>query len=431
MNSTTTTQDLLERVRAWCEESLRVQSVEEAEQLAVEISRQVGQVIVSAGIQQAAERDNYVGGSVPCACGQRARFVSRRPRGVATLAGATQVRRAYYHCKHCHQGQAPWDRRQGLTQRQWTPGVKRLVAHFCGRLTYAEGMDLLERSTGLRIEVFSAEQIVGELGPELRQLQAQEQAQALAGEARAAVEWAPGRLYVGLDGTHAHIDGAWHEVKTGVVYEGVPDKGGRDEARNSHYLAAQETAELFGERAYAAAVQRGLDQARETVVIGDGAEWIWNLAAHHYPQATQVVDYWHACEHIWDLRKVLYPTESEAGDRWAHEHCRRLKAEGPVHLLRALVRLQPTGEEAQEAVRRERGYFEKHRSRMRYPQYRARGMMIGSGPVEAACKVVVGHRLKRAGMRWSQAGADAILAVRCTLLNQQMEQLETAARLAA
>ena len=206
---------------------------------------------------------------------------------------------------------------------------------------------------------------------------------------------------------------------------------GIDEAKNCHYLAAQEPAELFGERAYAAAARRGVEQATETVVIGDGAEWIWNLAAHHYPQATEIVDYWHACEHIWELRKVLYAADSEAGDRWAHEHCRRLKEAGPAHLRRALARCQPPSAEAQKVVRTERGYFDRHRRRMQYPQFRVRGMMIGSGPVEAACKVVVGHRLKRAGMRWSQAGAAAIPAVRCAVLNHHPEQLDQAARLAA
>ena len=408
-----------------------MESVAEAEEMAVAVSRQVAQVIVSEGIQQTGGRASYEGCSLPCACGGRAKFVAYRPRWIATLAGATQVRRAYYHCEHCHQGQSPWDRRQGLTPRQWTAGAKSLVANFCARMPYGEAMELLELSTGLRVEVYSAEQIVAEVGEQLRALAAQEQAAVLA---REAPDWsgsAPRRLYVGVDGTHAHIDAAWHEVKTGVIYEGAPNAEGLDEAVGQHYFAAQEAAESFGERAYAVAARRGVEQAAETVVIGDGAEWIWNLAAHHYPQATQVVDYWHACEHIWDLRKVLYPTESEAGDRWAHEHCRRLKAQGPVHLLRALVRLQPTGEEAQEAVRRERGYFEKHRRRMQYPQFRARGMMIGSGPVEAGCKVVVAQRLKQAGMRWSSPGADAILAVRCAVLNHQPEQLEVAARLAA
>jgi hypothetical protein len=431
MNSTTAVEDLLERVRAWCGEHLQVTSVEEAEQFAVAVARQVGQVIVSAGVQQTAGKESYEGCSVPCTCGRRAKFLDYRLRWVATLAGAVPVRRAYYYCRHCHQGQSPWDRRQGLTRRQWTPGTKSLVAHCCGRMPFAEAVELLALTTGLQVEVYSAEQIVAEVGEQLRTMQAEEQAQALAGEAPERPGPPAPRLYVGFDGTSGHIDRAWHEIKTGVIYAGTPDAEGLDEATDCHYLAAQETAELFGARVYAAAARRGVEQAGELVVIGDGAEWIWNLAAHHYPGATQIVDYWHACEHIWELRKVLYAADSEAGDRWAHEHCRRLKEAGPTSLLRALHRLQPTSAEAQEAVRTERGYFARHRRRMQYPEFRARGMMIGSGPVEAACKVVVGHRLKRAGMRWTQAGADAVLAVRCALLNHQPELLETAARLAA
>jgi hypothetical protein len=432
MPSTPSSEDLLlAEVRRWCQEHLHVESVAEAEELALTLSRQVAEVIVTEGLQQAGGRASYEGCSVPCACGRRARFVSYRPRWIVTRAGSARVARAYYHCKHCGSGQAPWDRRQGLSSRQWTAGVKSLVANFAGRLPYAEAVELLELSTGLRVEEFSAEQLVAEVGAQLRARAAQEQAEVWAGEAPIALTPVPARLYVGLDGTHAHIDNAWHEVKTGVIYAGVPDAEGQDQAEDCHYVAAQETAEAFGERAYGAAVGRGVEQAAEVVVIGDGAKWIWNLAALHYPQATEIVDYWHACEHIWELRAVLYPEGSGAGERWARAHCRRLKEHGPGSLLGALGRLRPASAAAQEAVRGELGYFQKHRERMRYPAYRARGLMIGSGPVEAGCKVVVGHRLKRAGMRWSGAGADAVLAVRCALLNHEEEHLAEAARLAA
>jgi hypothetical protein len=431
MNSTPSCEDLLAAVRQWCQQHLHVASVAEAEELALAVSRQVAEVLVDQGLQQTAGPASYEGCSVPCACGRRARFVSYRSRWVVTLAGASEVARAYYHCGHCHTGQAPWDRRQGLSSRQWTAGVKSLVAHFAGRLPYAEAVELLELSGGLRVEEFSAEQIVAAVGEQLRARAAREQAAALAGEAPPGPEAAPARLYVGLDGTHAHIDGAWHEVKTGVTWAGVPDAEGQDQAAECRYVAAQESAEAFGERAYGAAAGRGVEQAREVVVLGDGAEWIWNLAASHYPQATEIVDYWHACEHVWELRAVLYPEGSAAGERWAREHCHALRERGPAGLLRALGRLRPASAAAQEAVRVEQGYFRRHRERMRYPQYRARGLMIGSGPVEAGCKVVVGHRLKRAGMRWSAGGADAVLAVRCALLNREEGPLAEAARLAA
>jgi hypothetical protein len=164
--------------------------------------------------------------------------------------------------------------------------------------------------------------------------------------------------------------------------------------------------------------------------MGDGAEWIWNLASHHFPKATQIVDYWHACEHIWNLRRALYPEESARGDRFAREHCRKLAERGPDSLLRALKRAKPKTMEAAEAVRIELGYFSGHRARMAYPQFRARGLMIGSGPVEAACKVVVGQRLKRAGMRWCRRGADAVLAIRCAVLNKEYCRLDLAAKAA-
>ena len=431
MTWTIAAQDLLGQVREWCQEHLRVESVEEAEQMALALSRQVAEVIVSEGVRQTAGEASYEGCSVACGCGRRARFKGYRPRWIVTLAGSARVERAYYYCRQCHSGQAPWDQRQGLSQRQWTAGVKALVAHFAGYLTYGETVELLELSTGLRVQEYSAEQIVQEVGQQLRAQAAREQAAVLAGEVVAGAGPAPGRLYIGLDGTQAHIDGSWHEVKMGVIYEGVPGEEGVDEARDCQYVAAQEPAESFGERTYAAAVRRGEPQAGERVVIGDGADWIWNLAAYHYPGATEIVDYWHACEHIWGLRQALYPLESRAGDRWAREHCQRLYAHGPADLLRALKRMRPCRAEQAEAIRVEEGYFRKHRQRMQYPQFRARGLMVGSGPVEAGCKVVVGQRLKRAGMRWCRGGADAVLAVRCALLNKQAGQLQQAARAAA
>jgi hypothetical protein len=432
MSSTVGARDLLAQlVRAWCRDHLRVDSVEEAEPEAVALMRQVGEVIVAEGVQQTDGKASYEGCSVACECGQRAKFKAYRKRWVTTLAGPVRVARAYYYCRHCHQGQSPWDRRQGLSQRQWTAGVKSLLCNFAGRLTYGDTVELLELSTGLRVEGFSAEQIVASVGQQLRSLSADQQAAILAGEVGPAPAEPPGRLYVAMDGTHAHIDGGWHEVKTAAIYGAVTGKEGLDTATATEYLAAQETAEVFAEGVYCAAVARASEQADETVVLGDGADWIWSQSAHHFPRATEIVDYWHACEHLWNLRRALYATESKAGDRWAHEHCQRLLAHGPGSLRRALQRLKPTTPEAGEALRLESGYFAKHQHRMSYPQYRARGLMIGSGPVEAACKRVVGDRLKRAGMRWSAPGADAVLAVRCALLNKQTDLLTKAAKAAA
>ncbi len=275
----------------------------------------------------------------------------------------------------------------------WSPTVKALSAQIAGRMSYAESVRLLEELTGLRLEESVVERIVAELGGRLR---AEET--------------------VGMDGTSAHIDGAWHEVKTGVVYEAMRGADGVDKAVNSRYVAAQESAESFGDRLYVTAAQAGVEYADQVVVIGDGAEWIWNLAAHHYPDAIQIVDYWHACEHIHELATAYYGEGTTKGKRWAQDHCRWLKQRGPGTLLRALKRMKPKTDEQREAVRRELGYFT--------------NLMIGSGPVEAACKVVVGQRLKGAGMRWSGRGADAILAIRAALVSSDDHRVQAMAKAA-
>ena len=342
-----------------------------------------------------------------------------RGKGLVTLAGEVRVRRAYYYCRHCRTGMAPWDTAQGLSERCYSPGVKAVVVETAARMPYGGGMELLARVTPLRIEESAAEWVVEEVGGRVRQAQALEIEQYLSGlrslPAGAPVE----RLYVTMDGSAAHIDGQWHEVKTGAVYEAQPGSDAVDVSGLKQYVSAQESAEDFAARLYVEALQAGVHRADEVIVIGDGALWIWKHADHHYPNATQIVDYWHACEHLWDLAKVQYGEGNPRGARWAREHCRRLKEEGPTKLLRALRRMKPSSPEAAEMLRLQRGYFTANAARMRYHQFRERGLMIGSGVAEAACKVVVGQRLKQAGMRWKHTGADCILALRCLVLNHQ------------
>jgi len=422
--------NLLEGMREWVRADIRVRSVEEAEAVAREVSQAVGQVVAEEAIHQTDGERSYAGGSVSCECGLKARFVGYRKRSLSTLCGVVEVRRAYYHCGDCHRGQIPWDRAQGLNGRLWTPRVKALVAEMAARLPYQETATVLRRLLCLQLEESSAEAIVAEVGSRARGAETEMMGSVESGEAVPYRGPAPERLYVAMDGSHVHVDGAWHEVKTGVVYAGVCGPDGVDVSGDKRYTSAKETAESFGVRLYVAAGQSGVSDAAEVVVIGDGAEWIWNLADHHYPSATKIVDYWHACQHIHDLAKVCYGEGSVAGQRWAREHCRRLRDHGPKPLLRALSRFKAEGAEAAEAIRATGRYFRNHEKRMDYPEFRRRGLMIGSGPAEAACKVVVGLRLKQAGMRWKSSGADAILALRCLVLNGQYDEIHSFAQAA-
>jgi len=423
-------EDLQSKMSEWCASQAQIHDLVELEQFAVEVSRCVGHTVIEQGLPKLDKTRGYRTSSLPCDCGEKAKFVAYRERWIGTLFGAVQVERAYYHCKDCRTGHVPWDREQGVNELMWSPTVKALSAQIAGRMPYAESVRLLEQLTGLRLEESVVERIVAELGGRLRAEEAVAMTECDCGEITPWVAEAPTRLYVGMDGTSAHIDGAWHEVKTGVVYEAMRGADGVDKAVDSRYVAAQESAESFGDRLYVTAAQAGVEYAEHVVVIGDGAEWIWNIAAHHYSDAIQIVDYWHACEHIHDLAKAYYGEGTGKGKRWAQDHCRWLKQRGPGTLLRALKRMKPNTDEQREAVRRELGYFTNHQHRMQYARFRQAGLMIGSGPVEAACKVVVGHRLKRAGMRWSGRGADAILAIRAALVSGHDERVHHVAKAA-
>jgi hypothetical protein len=337
---------------------------------------------------------------------------------------------------------APWDAEQGLNESVFTPQLKALVSEVCGREVYQEARETLERLGGVTLAVSSLEEIVGEVGGRLRAAEdARVQAHFEAGI------WPPAdpllaqvvgrRAYLCVDAAKAHTDGGWHDIKVAAFFRGEPPAGEQaddcpgDRVGEKRYLAVQEDADRFGKRLYTFAVQLGAERAKELVFLGDGAEWIWKLAREHFSDARQILDFYHAGEHLWALARSVFGEGSAAGKQWAETGVARLRDRGVPGLLASLAELRPhLTPTSREAVLQEVKYFRRNRKRMAYPRYRAAGMMIGSGPVEAACKSVVGKRLKGTGMRWSRRGADRMLAVRTRVLGREYATLARYARAA-
>jgi len=335
----------------------------------------------------------------------------------------------------------------------WSPRLKETVCQVVGRLSYGEGVSLLSELGVVDLEESSAEMIVEEVGVRLRAEEERRVECVEAAFARAlsvrlmceeedspTVELFPRRavegerLYVGLDAATAHIGGGWHNVQVGTIFTVRASSEGRDVLHERSYLAAQTDMETFGKKLRVRAEEWNIGRYTQKVVLGDGAPSNWNLAQAHFPTASHILDFYHVSEHVWNLSRILYrqddAKDKARGDRWVQERLDSLKKEGPVPLLRSLKRRKGRTAEQQEALRKERGYMRNNRSRMRYPAYLEAGMMIGSGPVEAACKVVVGQRMKQSGMRWSVPGADSMLAVRTTLLNHDRALLHQMVRAA-
>ena len=175
------------------------------------------------------------------------------------------------------------------------------------------------------------------------------------------------------------------------------------------------------------ATRRGFDRAARQAVLGDGATWIWNLADEHFPDAVQIVDRFHAKQHLSDVSKSIYAAGSDLAQQWASERHDELDAGDIDDILDALRVHSPKDEEARKCI----GYVERNRERMRYPKFRAAGLCTSTGVVEAGCKVAIGTRCKRAGMHWTVAGVDAIIALRCCKLSGRLRGLLGASRSAA
>lgn len=172
----------------------------------------------------------------------------------------------------------------------------------------------------------------------------------------------------------------------------------------------------FAARVLREATRRGFTEAAGRVVLGDGSPWIWNTASELFPDATQILDRFHAKEHLSVVGKILLG-ESEAGRAWTQRRYEELDEGRLSSLVKALRPHAGNHAEARDCIR----YLWTNRRRMRYPRFHERSLCTSTGVVEAGCKMVIGTRLKRAGMHWTVGGANAIIALRCSKLSGRFE----------
>jgi hypothetical protein len=189
-------------------------------------------------------------------------------------------------------------------------------------------------------------------------------------------------------------------------------------AQKASYVAALEQAQTFGWRLWQEAVRRGYLSSDEVVVLGDGAHWIWNIAEKHFPRAIQIVDWYHASEYVWNAASAIWGEASPERAAWAHAQLDLLWESKVEEVLVELERWRERGEAVEAAL----SYYSEHQTRMDYASYRARGLQIGSGSAESACKQLVTARLKQAGMIWDAEGAAAVAVVRAWLLSERWQE---------
>jgi len=375
---------------------------------------------------------------VPCGCGRSAHYHESRPKQLLTVLGRVETERPYYVCPACHQGQSPRDQELDVEGTEYSPGVRRMMAVVGSETSFEQGREQLQLLAGLPVTTKAVERHAEALGAEMA---AQEQAaiqQGLQLPLPPVGGPAIPVLYVEMDGTGVPVvstetvgragkqteQARTREVKLGCVFtQTTVDARGRPrrEEGSSTYTGGIETAQAFGRRLCFEAYQRGWNRAQKKVVIGDGAPWIWNLTAEHFPGAIQIVDLYHARQHLWELSGKLWPSDERHRRNWTRRREKQLEGGRIESLLRSLRTLSSATPEAAELLRHTADYFAVNAPRMRYPAFRRQHLFVGSGVVEAGCKTLIGSRLKRSGMFWRVRAANSIIALRCHRLSGKFE----------
>jgi hypothetical protein len=376
-------------------------------------------------------------GPVVCTCGKTMRFCGRRRKQIETVFGLMELERAYFHCARCERGVCPRDRVLGVEGTFLSPAVTRMVGVVGAMVSFKEGSDLLRDLAGLEVEAKQVERTTEALGREI----AWDERHYI--EPAVAVEIPP-TLYLGVDGTGIPMrkeelagrsgkqaDGSakTREVKLCTIWSAESrDKEGRptrDDGSISYSAAIEGAASLdtdtapseFAERAMREATRRGFDRAKRRAFLGDGAKWIWNLADEHFPDAIQIVDFYHAKERLSTVAKAIYGETSKLAKRWAEKRHDELERGDLEAVIQALKRHGKTSKEARKCV----AYLRRNKSRMRYDEFWAQGLCTSTAVTESGCKTAIGARLKRGGMHWTVSGANAIIALRCAKLSRRFE----------
>ncbi len=384
-----------------------------------------------------ADGGDYRGRTIPCEKGHRHEFLEFRDKKLLTVLGSVRVKRAYYYDRECKGGYCPKDRVLDIEGTSHSSGVRRMMSRVGACRPFGLGHQDLSELADIHVSAKEVERISQMVGDQAQAFHAVE-AKASLSDTFVAIKPVP-MMYVCMDGTGVPVvkketasrkgkgeDGQakTREAKLGCVFtQTYVDEEGRAvrDDESTSYTGAIETAELFGNRMYQEAIRRGMNWAKEVCVIGDGAAWIWNIADEQFYGATEIVDLYHAREHCWNVAKTCFGQNKEKLYQWTEGRRKELDNGRPEAVIDAINRCSSLPGYDKAIFEREIGYFEKNKERMRYADFRKRGLFVGSGVLEAGCRTVVGQRLKNSGMHWTVRGANSIIALRCSIMSNRWE----------
>jgi hypothetical protein len=327
-----------------------------------------------------------------------------------------------------------------LWDKHWSEQLAKEAVWLSGLVTFEQAAQIMSRVGQIPISSSSAWQRSAKWGAQLKASEAQQCAVANALPARSEV--VPGEvsteqvLGVAMDGAMVHVrEEGWKELKTGCVFavEVRPtlDKASGEmmdlaHATDNTYVAHLGGARDFGQQVWSEARRRDWTQAHDSIALGDGAPWIWNLTSEHFADSRQAVDWYHAKSHLSNAANVLHGEGSAEAQRWLKPHETLLFQGLAERIANELQAAAAKAQSGADGLRREAGYFRDNQRRMQYMELREDGYPIGSGMVETGCKQFRA-RFTGAGMRWSRPGVERLLPVRAAILSHRFDDAWKAA----
>lgn len=387
------------------------------------LGKRVACTVTGAGLNQLAEKAHH-----PACCGRPMRHKGQRRRTFTGLDGEVSIRRPRYRCRVCHREQYAADGEIGCGRHSVTRPLAKRVCQLATVEHYTQLDELLFDQHGVRLSRDQMMEIVHDAGGAAdRWRRAEYEAWREAPQKTwPEPEFTPARIYVSCDGIcyctnqrepdpqHPGQNRLiWQEMKVGCV--AWQDAEGR---WRKQVIWGRESPQDFGQALFLLACRCGYREAEEKIFAADGADWCWTIREQYFVEACGILDWYHASEHVWKAARVL-GKDREAVSAWADAALEVLATGGGQVLVEWLKKQRSSFRgKRRTAVNSLLGYVEPRRSRMDYPDYRARGWKIGTGLMESTVKQLVAVRLKGPGMHWSEQGAVALTGLRAQRINR-------------
>lgn len=349
---------------------------------------------------------------------------------IQTVNGKIPVARDMDYCWYCGKMQSQKDIALGIVATR-----HRMTGEFIEMLTflgqtaasYEDAREILYKLKGIEVSASQIQTLTEEVGFAVYEADVR-QAEEIFKKPEKYIDAVLERyrandtLYILMDGSAVNTriqdenGSTWKEMKLGMVFRGS-DVIRRGTKLESHIITKKEYVTYFGEVGkfkellFAAAVRAGYGSIKNTVVIGDGAHWIWNMCDECFPDAVRILDYYHMVENVYEYANVLFAGDEKKKTGWAKTVIQYIKSEQHDKAIRIVCKDTLKDNPVKTAVNLQ-VYLSNNRDRMNYRQYERNGYYIGSGMIEGGNKVVIQKRMKLCGMRWSVHGGQCVAALR-------------------